>query len=285
MNSRTGFPDNLFQLRFLFLFGAMLFCGTVAAQSVEPAGYGDSNNTGRAAGDVIQPFDQIDLRVKRDNQLSDIYTVSPTGYINLPLLGAIQASGMTPAQLETDLTQLLTAYIRKPEVTVTLLSVDRGSTSEAAASPVQVGAYSVYITGAVREPGVYYLREPTNPFQLIVRAGGTDNLVASISQRGELSVFPDLKNVSVVNAGGTARFLDLSQVGQNEMALDFLKPGDTVIVPGYRAGTFSIYGEIADPDIYEIPQPVLITDALAMAGGILRYSDLRKINLLRGNSK
>ncbi|MCA9438673.1 MAG: polysaccharide biosynthesis/export family protein, partial [Candidatus Omnitrophica bacterium] len=222
-------------------------------QGTEPEGFADQKNTGRAAGDVIQPFDRLNIQVKRDEQMSDIYTVSPTGYVNLPLIGAVQATGRTPAQLQADLTQLLTAYIRKPEVTVELLSVDRSATSEVAASPAQVGAYSVYITGAVQEPGVYYLREPTNPFQLIVRAGGTDNLVTSLSDKADISVFPDLKNVSVVSDDGSVRVLDLSQVGQSQMDLDYLQPGDTVIVPGYRAGTFSIYGEIARPDVYEIP--------------------------------
>jgi polysaccharide export outer membrane protein len=254
-------------------------------QSTEPEGFADSRNSGRAAGGVIQPFDRVEILVKRDNQLSDIYTVTPSGYIELPLVGAVQATGRTADQLQLDLTQLLTAYLRKPEVTVTLLAIDRTSTDERVVSPAQMGAYSVYITGAVREPGVYYLREPTNPFQLIVRAGGTEDLTTTYSEDNELSLFPDLKNVSVVGSQGSVRTLDLSEIGQTRMELEILQPGDTVIVPGYRAGTFSIYGEIADPDLYEIPQPVLVTDAIAIAGGVLRYSDLRRIHLLRGNSK
>ena len=270
----------------LVLFTAILiFAHDIRAQTQEPEGFADSKNTGRAAGEVIQPFDRLNILVKRDNELSDIYTVSPSGYITLPLVGAIQASGRTPAQLELDLTQLLTAYIRKPEVSVELLAVDRTASSESAASPAQIGAYSVYITGAVREPGVYYLREPTNPFQLIVRSGGTDNLTTSFSEETEISVFPDLKHVSIVSAEGDVRFLDLSAVGQVQTDMDYLQPGDTVIVPGQRAGTFSIYGEIAEPDLYEITQPILITDAIARGGGILRYSDLRRIHLIRGNAK
>ncbi len=270
-----------------WMFSAILFAfsQTGWTQGQEPEGFGDSRNTGRAAGQVIQPFDRIDVEVRRDTQLSDIYTVSPSGFINLPLVGAVQASGRTAAQLELDLTQLLTAYIRKPEVSVNLLAVDRTATSETVASPSQIGAYSVYISGAVREPGVYYLREPTNPFQLIVRAGGTDDLITTSADQTDVSVFPDLKNVSVVTVDGVVKNLDLSSVGQTHTEMDYLQPGDTVIVPGLRAGTFSIFGEVADPDLYEIPQPVLITDAIALAGGILRYSDLRRIHLLRANAK
>jgi len=265
--------------------GGFILASDGWGQAQEPEGFGDSRNTGRAAGGVIQPFDRIDIEVKRDDQLSDIYTVSPSGFINLPLVGAVQAAGRTAEQLQLDLTQLLTAYIRKPEVAVTLLAVDRGGTSESAAAPSQIGAYSVYISGAVAQPGVYYLREPTNAFQLIVRAGGADNLTTAYSERLDLGMYPDLKNISVVSLDGTVRFHDFSTVGQDTAEFELLQPGDTVIVPGYSAGTFSIFGEVVDPDIYEIPQPILITDAIALAGGILRYSDLRRIHLLRGNSK
>ncbi|MCA9450430.1 MAG: hypothetical protein KC931_25125, partial [Candidatus Omnitrophica bacterium] len=52
------------------------------AQGIEAEGLGDSQNTGRAAGAIIQPFDQVDIRVRREPQLSDIYNVSPAGSIN-----------------------------------------------------------------------------------------------------------------------------------------------------------------------------------------------------------
>jgi protein involved in polysaccharide export with SLBB domain len=260
--------------------------GVSEAQGVEPEGLGDSRNTGRAAGDVIQPFDRIDIRVKREPQLSDIYTVSPSGALTFPLVGAVQASGRTAEDLSRDLEQQLQAFLRRPEVTAELLAVDRTTTGLMEPGP-QVGGYSVYITGAVDTPGVYYLREPTNVLQLMVRAGGFENLrLSRDSDQGyfeEQVLFPDLESISIVGNSGQVRFVNLSMLGQRDVNMEILDPGDTVIVRGHHGGTFAVYGWVNSPGVYPLHQPILLTEALAHANPIRQYADLTKVKILRGD--
>ncbi|NUN98057.1 MAG: SLBB domain-containing protein [Candidatus Omnitrophica bacterium] len=54
-------------------------------------------------------------------------------------------------------------------------------------------------------------------------------------------------------------------------------------MPRHRAGNFAIYGEVSEQGVYEIGQPILLTEAIAMAGGLIRFSDFAKIQILRGD--
>ena len=260
--------------------------GFAAAQGIEPEGMGDSRNTGRATGGIIQPFDRIDIRVKREPQLSDIYTVSPSGTLTFPMVGALQASGRTVEDFARDLEQQLQAFLRRPEVTAELLTVERTTTGLVEPGP-QVGGYSVYITGAVNTPGVYYLREPTNVLQLMVRAGGFDGLrLGRDREEGlvkEQVLLPDLENISVVGTDGQVRFVNLSALGQRDVDMEILDPGDTVIVRGHHGGTFAVYGWVTRPGVYPLRQPILLTEAMALASPNRQFADLTKVKILRGN--
>lgn len=256
----------------------------LAAPSLGQADPNEATSSGRpASGGVIQPFDRLDIQVKREPQLSDIYTVTPSGTLEFPLVGSVQASGRTADSLQKELETILGGYLRRPEITVELLEPERVRADQVVAGGGSVGTYSVYIVGAVPTPGVYFLREPVNPFQLIVRAGGIDG----VTQRGyngrEIGLFPDLANVTVVSDDGSLQRVDLSRWSEGKLSLGILKPGDTVIVPGHRAGNFAIYGEVSEQGVYEIGQPILLTEAIAMAGGLIRFSDFAKIQILRGD--
>lgn len=253
---------------------------TAETNNLEPT------STGRpASGGVIQPFDRIDIQVKREPQLSDIYTVTPSGTVEFPLVGSVQASGRTAESLKKELETILGGYLRRPEVTVELLEPDRVRSDQVVSGGGSTGTYSVYIVGAIPTPGVYFLREAVNPFQLIVRAGGIDG----VTQRGYdgqmTGLFPDLRNVTVLGEDGALKRVDLSGWSEGKLALEMLKPGDTVIVPGHRAGNFAIYGEVGEQGVYEIGQPILLTEAIARAGGLIRFSDFAKIQILRGDPK
>ena len=74
------------------------------------------------------------------DDLSDSYRVGDAGTISLPLLGAVDAEGLTVAELETALTEAVRdrALVRNPSVSV------------------QISEYRpFYVIGEVRNPGEY----------------------------------------------------------------------------------------------------------------------------------
>jgi len=75
----------------------------------------------------------------------------------VPLVGDIQADGLTVRQLQSSIADKLKDYITAPVVTVTL---------------TRIFSKSVSIVGQVMKPGVFSLGSPMTVMELLARAGG-----------------------------------------------------------------------------------------------------------------
>jgi len=107
---------------------------------------------------VLGPGDQLTLRITDMEEISDKpIRVDPSGFVDLPLAGRIQAAGLTLDQFKTDLGQKLGKYITSPEIAVNL--VDSGS------QPVSV-------IGEVNIPGVHQLSGSKRLLEVISLSGG-----------------------------------------------------------------------------------------------------------------
>ena len=83
--------------------------------------------------------------------------IDTDGYIKLPMVGRVQASGLTPEQLEVEIIKRLKVYLEEPDVAV--------SVSEFHSQPVSV-------IGAVGTPGVHQLQGRKTLVEIIALAGG-----------------------------------------------------------------------------------------------------------------
>jgi polysaccharide export outer membrane protein len=116
-----------------------------AAQPVDPKSY------------LIGPEDVLRIEVFRDNEMSRAVSVRPDGKITLPLIGDIQAEGLTPERLGAQLKEALGQFEKTPEVTVSVLSVN---------------SKSFMVTGRVNKVGRWPLVTPIRVFEAIGLAGG-----------------------------------------------------------------------------------------------------------------
>jgi polysaccharide export outer membrane protein len=101
--------------------------------------------------------DVIFVKVWRDADVSGQFLVRPDGRISVPLIGDVTASGRTPEELEKDIAERLSKFIKDPQVNVGILSV---------------GSKKYYILGEVNRPGAFPLVVPTNVLEALVNAGG-----------------------------------------------------------------------------------------------------------------
>ena len=101
--------------------------------------------------------DVIFVKVWRDNDVSGQFLVRPDGRISVPLIGDVTASGRTPEQLEKDISERLSKFIKEPQVNVGILAV---------------GSKKYFILGEVNKPGSFPLVVPTNVLEALVNAGG-----------------------------------------------------------------------------------------------------------------
>jgi len=63
------------------------------------------------------------INVWHETEISRVTPVRPDGKIALPLVGEVQASGLTPDQLQANLREGLQKYLDHPEVTVMVQEV------------------------------------------------------------------------------------------------------------------------------------------------------------------
>ena len=69
---------------------------------------------------ILVPGDKLEIVVYREPEISRTVTIRSDGYISLPLLDEIKASGITIPSLDALITNKLQARLKSPEVTVIL---------------------------------------------------------------------------------------------------------------------------------------------------------------------
>jgi len=105
--------------------------------------------------------DSLTINVWRNEELTLATPVRPDGKISMPLIGDVQASGLTASQLSKDLQAKLLNYIRNPQVTVIVNAPDSAGYQS-----------RVRITGAVETPLSLPFREGMTVLDLVLEAGG-----------------------------------------------------------------------------------------------------------------
>ena len=108
----------------------------------------------------ISSADELTINVFRVEDLSGDHVVDPNGFIDMPLVGRVQAAGKTSEQLASELeTRLSAKYLRNPSVQVSIKKLTE---------------QTVTVDGAVDRPGAYPVRGPTTLQQAIALAQGLD---------------------------------------------------------------------------------------------------------------
>lgn len=157
---------------------------------------------------TIGESDVLAVNVWRDQELSRVLTVRPDGKITLPLIGEIQASGMTPLALQSKIAELLRDVVKNPEVTVIVQ---------------EPRSQSFNVIGEVQKPGTYTLGQRLTVLDALALAGGFRDF-AKVKQVYVLRTSAEGKNEKLAFNYKKAVAGDISQI-------IYLKPHDTVVVP------------------------------------------------------
>ncbi|BBB90133.1 MAG TPA: polysaccharide biosynthesis/export family protein [Methylomusa anaerophila] len=109
-------------------------------------------------GYQLSPGDVLSISVWgiQELQVKEVI-IRPDGKIAVPLVGEVQAAGVSPAGLSEALTSSLSEYIRDPKVAV---NVGKFHTTR------------VYVLGQVAKPGLYELEKQHNLLDAVGIAGG-----------------------------------------------------------------------------------------------------------------
>lgn len=106
---------------------------------------------------LLGPEDIIYIKTWREVDFSFVTAVRPDGKITLPLYGDIQAGGLTPEQLATNIKEALTKYINAPDVQVFVQDVR---------------SKKYFVDGQVRRTGPFPLVTKTSVLEALSNCGG-----------------------------------------------------------------------------------------------------------------
>ena len=102
--------------------------------------------------------DVVEVRVYQEPELTGLYRIEAYGGFTFPLIGQIQATGLTPSELSQLLAdRLKSGFLRNPQVTVFV----KESHSK-----------KIFILGKVKKPGTYPFEEGMSVVQAVAVAGG-----------------------------------------------------------------------------------------------------------------
>jgi polysaccharide export outer membrane protein len=191
----------------LLLILAVTTSNVVTAQVVEPA----APPVAKGIPDyIIGVEDMLRIVVPRTPEYSAEVPVRPDGKITTPLVEDMQAKGKSPSQLARDIEQVLTKYVRSPQVSVLVLNA-RSSSSQ------------VKVMGQVKTQLPIPYREGLRVSDVVLAAGGLTEFAAPNKAMIKRTV--DGKETTI-----RVRLGDLFDKGKTKEDIE-LKPGDVLIVP------------------------------------------------------
>jgi polysaccharide biosynthesis/export protein len=106
---------------------------------------------------IIGAEDVLNINVWKEPEISRAVPVRPDGMITLPLVGEIKAKGLTPVELQDQITASLKKFMADPQVTVIV---------------VEVRSLTFDVVGQVLRPGYYPLTRRMTILDAIALSGG-----------------------------------------------------------------------------------------------------------------
>lgn len=204
---------------------------------------------------VIGTGDVLDISVLGEPAVTGAQTVASDGVIMMPMAGRIPLAGLTLSQATAKVTEALKAYIRDPQVSISIRQ----------AAPRRQYAY---VLGQVAKPGAYELQNKASVAELVAIAGGPvagAALSHAVIVRKDASIPVDLEKLLI----------------QGDASANVpLESGDLVIVPETTSKVV-LMGQVTKPGPYAIKPGDRLVDVLSVAGGPAQTADTKQIGVIR----
>lgn len=211
----------------------------------------------------VGPEDLLEIDVFRVSELKTSVRVSATGFIQLPLIGKIEVSGRTVAEIESDISERLKKYITEPAVSIFV--------KEYRSQPISV-------LGSVKNPNIFYVTGQKYLLDMISLAGGLTQ------EAGDVCIVQ--RNIE---SGDMSRIekivIDLNELlvnGHSELNIPLLA-GDVIHVP--RSGIFFVDGAVKSPGSFQIKGKTTLVQAISMAKGLDYVASPSDIRIFRDNGR
>ena len=215
---------------------------------------------------LIGPGDVLDVRVFGRPQLTrESVRVDTRGMISMPLIEEeIQASCHTEASLAEHISTKYLKYVRRPQVDVFIR---------------EYNSQPVAVVGAVTKPGRFQLQRQVRLLELLAFSGGPTEKAGRTVQVAHAENSERCEATSAGDETGLNAY-ELSDVLAGRAAANpVVRPGDVVSV--LEADQVFVVGNVNRPSSIPMKEPLTVSRAIAMAGGVLPYSRTDRITIVR----
>ncbi len=156
---------------------------------------------------ILRQGDSVKVTFPGEANLDETEQVRLDGKIALPLVGDVQAAGLTPDQLQQNLVKLYAPQVSASDVTVA----------------IQSSTFPIYVTGCVLSPGRVLSDQPLTALEAVMEAGGFDYSRANLRRVHVIRRENDTSKSYVINLKAV-----LSGDDKNDF---FMQPNDIIYVP------------------------------------------------------
>lgn len=235
---------------------------------------------------LLGPGDELEIAVFDVPELNLTTVIRQSGFISLPLLGAVQSTGLTESALAQSITARLAEFVHDPQVSVFITNY---------------GSQKVSVIGAVNQPGRYALKKGANSIlELLSEAGGLSQQAGNYlnfipgdlagirsgeRQSGDQDHSVRASFNSIADQKGAESHaleipLDrlLGTSGQVPLELP-VQHGDMIIIP--EAGSVQVDGEVLKVGTYVLGKRMTLLGALAASGGITYGAKIDEVEVIR----
>ena len=217
----------------------------------------------------IGPGDVLDIRIfNRPNLSRDAVRVEGNGMIRMPLIDTeIQAACKTEGELAAEISRGYIKYYKNPQVDVFIK---------------EYHSKQVAVIGAVNEQSRFELQRRIRLLELLTYAKGPSPKAGQTINVVHAPPSLACQNPVPVNEESGAAFVSykLSQTMQGlPNANPFIEPGDIITLP--EADTIYVVGNVFTPLTIPLKEPITLSRAIAMAGGVKQDSKKDKVRIVR----
>jgi polysaccharide export outer membrane protein len=221
---------------------------------------------------ILGPDDQITILAPDAEEISNKpIRIDMRGNINLPMIGRLQAAGLTADELEVQIKLRLKKYLQEPDVTVAI--------SEFRSQPIS-------ILGAVQTPGVHQLQGRKSLFEVLSLAGGLRpdaGYRIRITRRLEWGRLPlpgaadDPTGQFSIASVNVKSIMDATNPAENIA----IKPEDVISVP--KADIVYVMGAVRKSGGFVLGDSETLSalQVLALAEGFDRFADTEHSKIIR----
>ena len=202
----------------------------------------------------VGPSDVLDVRINDTAAQSTLFTITPTGFLEHPLLPeALQVRGLTVDEIGTAFEAELKrrALVENPRVTVGVRDY---------------ASHMILVSGLVKDSGTKILRREAIPLYVVV---------------ADAQPLPEAARVTVLRNESNETF-EIELTEAKDMNL-LVRPGDVITVHPSVTQFVYIGGEVKSPGEKTYRRGLTLTQALLAAGGVTPNAKEARLGRDEGN--